>query len=113
LIRAYLAGRPSLLRVYLLVDGRHGIKKPDAETMDDLDRAAVSYQIVLTKRDEVKRSEQAGRIEETAKAIAKRPAAFPDVLFTSARNGEGIGDVRAAIAQVLAERGERAPRPHR
>ena len=72
---------------------------------DALDQAAVSYQIVLTKCDEVKPAELAGRIAEIEAALAKRPAAFPDVLATSARDGTGIAELRAAIARLLAERG--------
>ena len=89
----------------MLVDGRHGLKPIDAEMMDLLDRSAMSYQIVLTKRDEVKAAEQDQRIEETLKALEKRPAAFPQVIFTSSNSFAGIPDLRAAIAKLLAERG--------
>ncbi|HWG04413.1 MAG TPA: ribosome biogenesis GTP-binding protein YihA/YsxC [Beijerinckiaceae bacterium] len=104
LIGDYLRGRASLARVFLLVDGRHGLKPIDAEIMDMLDRAAVSYQLVLTKRDEVKPTEAEGCLADTLVAIAKRPAAFPNVLFTSARSGEGIAELRAVIARLIAER---------
>jgi len=104
-IRAYLRGRPTLLRVYLLVDGRHGLKPPDSDTMDDLDRAAVSYQIILTKRDEVKVAEREGRIAATLAALQRRPAAHPDVIFTSSKEGDGIESLRAAVARLLSERG--------
>jgi GTP-binding protein len=100
----YLRGRASLARVFLLVDGRHGLKQVDGEMMDTLDHSAVSYQIVLTKRDEVKAAEQEARIVAIRDALARRPAAFPDVLFTSAQTGEGIGELRAAIARLLHER---------
>ena len=83
----------------MLVDGRHGLKPIDAEMMDLLDRSAMSYQIVLTKRDEVKAAEQDQRIEETLKALEKRPAAFPQVIFTSSNSFAGIPDLRAAIAK--------------
>ncbi len=105
LMQAYLAGRATLARVFVLVDGRHGFKDPDVEMMDHLDRAAVSYQVVLTKRDEVKLSAREARVEATRTALAKRPAAFPDTLFTSARTGEGVAELRAAVARLLAERG--------
>jgi GTP-binding protein len=106
LMQDFLRGRAPLLRVFVLVDGRHGLKPVDAEMMDLLDRSAMSYQIVLTKRDEVKAGgEQDHRIEETLKALEKRPAAFPQVIFTSAKSGAGIADLRAAIAKLLAERG--------
>jgi GTP-binding protein len=104
LIRVYLRGRANLARVYVLVDGRHGLKTADAEVLDLLDEAAVSYEIVLTKADEVKRDALAATIADVAAAIRKRPAAFPDVLATSARTGAGIGDLRAAVARLLAER---------
>ncbi len=104
LIGDYLRGRASLARVFVLVDGRHGLKPVDAEIMDMLDRTAVSYQLILTKRDEVKPTEAEARIADTLTAIAKRPAAYPEVLFTSARNGEGIAELRAAIARLVTER---------
>jgi GTP-binding protein len=104
LIRAYLRGRANLARVYVLVDGRHGLKAADADVLDLLDEAAVSYEIVLTKADEVKRDALAATIAGVAAAIRKRPAAFPDVLATSARTGAGIGELRAAIARLLAEK---------
>jgi GTP-binding protein len=105
LMQDFLRGRALLLRVFVLIDGRHGLKAPDAEMMDLLDRSAVSYQIVLTKRDEVKTGDQGKRIEETLKAVEKRPAAFPDVIFTSSQSFAGVPELRAAIAKVLAERG--------
>ena len=104
LIRAYLRGRANLARVYVLVDARHGLKPADADVLDLLDEAAVSYEIVLTKADEVKRDALAATIADVAAAIRKRPAAFPDVLATSARTGAGIGDLRAAVARLLAEK---------
>ena len=87
LIKDYLRGRPSLMRVFVLVDGRHGLKESDHETMRALDAAAVSYAVVLTKRDEVKASDVAPRVAETLEGLRKHPAAFPEVIFTSAREG--------------------------
>ncbi len=107
LVSDYLRGRPSLLRVFLLVDGRHGLKDSDHETMRMLDAAAVSYAVALTKRDEVKASEQDARVAATLEALSKHVAAYPAVLFTSARSGEGVAELRAHIARLLAER--RAP----
>jgi len=104
LIHAYLRGRQSLVRVYLLVDGRHGLKSTDDAVLDSLDEAAVSYQVVLTKVDAVRPADLAGRIADTRAALAKRPAAYPDVLATSARVGTGIAELRAAVARLLAER---------
>jgi GTP-binding protein len=93
--RAYLRGRPNLKRVYLLIDSRHGLKAPDTEALDALDKAAVSYQIVLTKADKIKPAEAAAVAEATLKAIAKRPAAFPRVAVTSSEKGLGIAELRA------------------
>jgi len=104
LIHAYLRGRTNLARVYVLIDARHGLKDTDAPALDVLGEAAVSHQIVLTKADQVKPAELAARIEAIAAALNKRPAAFPQVLATSARTGAGIPELRAAIARLLAER---------
>ena len=104
LVRDYLRGRPSLLRVFVLVDGRHGLKDSDRETMKLLDASAVSYAAVLTKRDEVKQAEQPVRAGETLEALRKHAAAYPEVIFTSAHTGEGVPELRAHIARLLAER---------
>jgi GTP-binding protein len=104
LIHAYLRGRQSLARVYLLVDGRHGLKVADDAVLDTLDEAAVSYQVVLTKVDQVGPAELADRLADTAAALAKRPAAYPHVMATSARAVTGIPELRAAVARLLAER---------
>lgn len=96
--RAYLRGRPNLKRVYLLIDARHGLKKVDAEALDALDLAAVSYQIVLTKADKMKPHEVDKVVEQTLKAISKRPAAFPRVVATSSEKGAGLPLLRAEIA---------------
>jgi GTP-binding protein len=104
LIHAYLRGRANLARVYVLVDARHGLKETDAPTLDALSQAAVSHQIVLTKTDELKPPQLAARIAAVEAALAKRPAAFPRVLATSAQEGTGIPELRATIARLLAER---------
>jgi GTP-binding protein len=104
LIHAYLRGRANLARVYVLIDARHGLKKTDEPSLDVLSECAVSHQIVLTKADQVKQTELAQRIAETEAALAERPAAFPKVLATSARDGTGIPELRAAIARLKAER---------
>ena len=104
LIHAYLAGRSNLARVYVLIDARHGLKTADDAVLKTLDVAAVSYQIVLTKADQAKKAELEKRIADTAAALAKRPAAFPDVLATSARDDAGIPELRAAVARLIAER---------
>jgi GTP-binding protein len=98
LLRAYLAGRASLKRVFLLVDARHGLKPVDDTLMDELDRAGVSYQIVLTKADKVKPEELAAIEAATTKATAKRPAAHPVLLVSSSLKGDGIEALRAEIA---------------
>ena len=105
LLKDYLRGRSTLLRVYVLIDGRHGIKENDAEMLDMLDKSAMSYQIVLTKQDEVKASEREARIDQTLAALRKRPAAHPEVIFTSSETGEGVAEMRGAIMKILHERG--------
>ena len=101
LIRAYLRGRPSLRRVFLLVDSRRGLMETDTEIMDLLDGAAVNYQIILTKVDKVPKPE----VEKTAAAVSaklkKRGAAHPVVLQTSSEKGWGIAELRAEIAAFL------------
>ena len=106
LMEGYLRGRATLARVFVLVDGRHGLKDVDREMFDLLDRAAVSYQVVLTKRDEVKISEREGWIASTLEGLRKRPAAFPHVIFTSSKDGDGIPELRGAVAQLMANIGK-------
>ena len=98
--RAYLRGRVTLKRVYLLIDSRHGLKSVDAEALDALDMAAVSYQIVLTKADKLKKGEGEKVQEATLKAISKRPAAFPVVALTSSEKGLGLPELRAEIMRT-------------
>jgi GTP-binding protein len=105
LIEAFLQGRSNLARAYVLVDARHGLKPADELALAALGQAAVSHQIVLTKCDELKPSELGSRISGVEAALAKRPAAFPVVVATSAHNGSGIPELRAVIARLLAERG--------
>jgi GTP-binding protein len=104
LIHDYLRGRANLARVFLLVDARHGLKTTDTPVLDTLDKAATSYQIVLTKADALKEDELEDRIRSTLDAVAKRPAAFPRILATSSRTGQGIDELRAEIAMLLSER---------
>lgn len=103
LIRGYLRGRPNLRRVYVLIDARHGLKKNDEEVLTLLDKAAVSYQIVLTKADKLKPGGIEKMLADTAERIRKRPAAFPLVLATSSEKGAGIDELKAAISLLLAE----------
>jgi GTP-binding protein len=104
LIKSYLAGRSALARVYVLIDSRHGLKPVDTGILDMLDVAGVSYQIVLTKADAMKADEREARIAGVLAGLAKRPAAFPVVLPTSSRTGEGMPELRAAVARLLSER---------
>jgi GTP-binding protein len=111
LIHDFLRGRANLARVYVLVDSRHGLKPIDTTVLDTLGQAAVSHEIVLTKADQPSPADLAARVEAIRLAIAKRPAAFPDILVTSARTGEGIAVLRAAIARLAAERGKLEGKP--
>jgi GTP-binding protein len=105
LIHRYLQGRANLGRVYVLIDSRHGFKDVDFDVLKAFDRAAVSYQIVLTKADRAKKAELDQRIAEVTAALKPHPAAFPDVIATSSRSGAGMPELRAAMMQLLAERG--------
>ncbi|WP_417231302.1 ribosome biogenesis GTP-binding protein YihA/YsxC [Brevundimonas sp.] len=98
--RDYLRGRVTLKRVYLLIDSRHGLKAVDDEALEALDMAAVSYQIILTKADKLKKGEAEVVQAATLKAISKRPAAFPAVLVTSAEKGDGLAELRAEIMRT-------------
>ena len=100
LIRDYLRGRRELKRVFLLIDARHGLKDNDRETMTLMDEAAISYQAVLTKADKPKAAELAKIIEQVGAELAKRPAAYPVVIVTSARTGAGIPELRTAVARL-------------
>jgi GTP-binding protein len=104
LVFDYLRGRVTLKRVYLLIDARHGIKPNDADVMALLDKAAVSYQIVLTKGDKIKPPAVVKLIGETLEKIRKRPAAFPEVIATSSEKGAGLDDLRAAIIRAVTDR---------
>jgi GTP-binding protein len=104
LVSDYLKGRPTLARVFLLIDSRHGLKPPDLNIMAMLDTAAVSYQVVLTKADKINAHELEALSQTTAKALRAHAAAFPQIIATSAEKGTGIGELRAAIAELLAER---------
>jgi GTP-binding protein len=97
LVFDYLKGRVTLKRVYLLIDARHGIKKNDEEVMDLLDKAAVSYQIVLTKTDKIKEAGVPRLVAETLERIRKRPAAYPFVIATSSEKSNGLDELREAI----------------
>jgi GTP-binding protein len=104
LIHKFLLGRASLARVYVLIDARHGFKEADRQVLKTLDKSAVSYQLVLTKADQVKPAELQTQIEATIAALAEHPAAFPQVLATSSRSGAGMAELRAAMVRLLGER---------
>lgn len=101
LINDYLRGRQVLKRTLVLVDSRHGLKDVDREVMDMLDKAAVSYRIVLTKADKIKASALAEVAAQTEAEVRKRAAAHPDLILTSSEKGMGIADLRAAIIEAI------------
>jgi GTP-binding protein len=101
LVNDFLRGRQALKRALVLIDARHGIKDVDREILEMLDRAAVSYRIVLTKADKIKASELAAVTEATEAEARKRPAAHPDILATSSEGGLGIPELRAAVLDAI------------
>ncbi len=101
MIFAYLQGRVNLKRVFLLIDSRHGIKKVDSEIMEMLDKAAVNYQIVLTKIDKISAIELAKTITTTAQTLKEHAAAHIDIIATSSEKNLGIDDLRAEIANLI------------
>ena len=100
LILDYLRGRVVLKRVLVLIDARHGLKPVDIEILTLLDKAAVSYQIVLTKSDKIKPTELAHTLAKVEAIARTHVAAFPEVLATSAETGAGIGELRAAVVSA-------------
>ncbi len=98
LLRAYLAGRATLRRVFLLVDARHGLKSVDGEIMTLLDRSAVTFQVVLTKADKPGPGELDRIVDQVRKGLGAHPAAFPEILLTSAQTGRGLETLRAIVA---------------
>jgi len=99
----YLVGRASLRRVCLLLDARRGPTPSDREACDHMDLAGVPYQIVLTKADKLKKAELEAVLAATAAEIAARPAAFSEIIATSARTGAGIATLRDSLAALAAE----------
>jgi len=100
LTREFLFGRASLRRVFLLIDSRHGTKENDIELMNMLDETAVTYQIVLTKIDKIKKSEIDEVYIKTAALITKRPAAYPNIILTSSEKKNGLDELRTTIANI-------------
>jgi GTP-binding protein len=101
LVNDYLRGRAVLARVLVLIDSRHGIKDVDRELMGMLNKAAVSYQMVLTKADKVKATELAAVIAATEAEARKHVAAHPVILPTSSELGGGIPELRAAVLDAI------------
>jgi GTP-binding protein len=104
LVGEYLRGRATLLRVFLLIDARHGLMDADRAVMHELDDTAVSYQLVLTKADKIAEEARAAVLDATVAAVSGHPAAHPLVLVTSAVTRYGIASLRAEIARLLAIR---------
>ena len=100
LLRAYLSGRQTLRRAFVLIDARHGIKKVDEDILDLLDKSAVTFQAVLTKIDKVKDAERPNVLAQVRAALSKHPAAYPEIVLTSSDKGEGIDTLRAIIATL-------------
>lgn len=99
LLMAYLAGRASLRRIFLLVDSRHGVGRVDRNMMELMDRSAVTFQVVLTKGDKPPKDKLKSVVEEVKLALKNHPAAFPEIVLTSAETGDGIETLRSLIAQ--------------
>jgi GTP-binding protein len=100
LLKAYLSGRATLRRAFVLIDSRHGVKAVDEEIMSLLDRSAVTFQVVMTKADKVKDAEREKNLEQTREAVSKHPAAYPELIVTSSEKGWGIDTLRAVISTL-------------
>jgi len=98
LLKAYLSGRATLRRAFLLIDMRHGVKDVDAEIMRLLNQSAVTFQVVLTKADKLSLADQEKTLAQVRAALAKHPAAYPELVVTSSEKGLGIPTLRAIIA---------------
>jgi GTP-binding protein len=101
LLKQYLAGRQSLRRAFVLVDGRHGVKKVDTEIMSMLDSSAVTFQVVLTKLDKIKEKDRDSILDQVRTSLQKHPAAFPEIILTSSEKGWGIQTLRSVIAKLV------------
>jgi GTP-binding protein len=100
LLKQYLSGRQTLRRAFVLIDARHGVKKVDEEILSLLDSSAVTFQAVLTKADKVKEAEREKVLAQVRSALAKHPAAYPEIIVTSSEKGWGIPTLRATIATL-------------
>lgn len=101
LLKSYLAGRQTLRRAFVLIDTRHGVKAVDEEILTLLDKSAVTFQVVMTKADKVSKAERDAAIEQVKGALAKHPAAYPEIVVTSSEKGDGIETLRAIIATLV------------
>ena len=101
LLKAYLAGRQTLRRAFVLIDMRHGVKPVDEEILGLLDKSAVPFQVVLTKADKLRKGEAEKVLEQVRAALQKHPAAYPEIVVTSSEKGEGIATLRAIIAAMV------------
>jgi len=100
LLKSYLSGRQTLRRAFVLIDARHGVKAVDEDILALLDRAAVTFQAVLTKADKVSRAEREATLAQVRGALTKHPAAFPEIIVTSSEKSDGIETLRAVIAAL-------------
>ncbi|PTX00320.1 ribosome biogenesis GTP-binding protein YihA/YsxC [Pararhodobacter aggregans] len=100
LLKSYLSGRATLRRAFVLIDMRHGIKKVDEEILDLLNKSAVTFQVVLTKADKIGAAERERTLAQVRTALAKHPAAYPELLVTSSEKGEGVPTLRAILATM-------------
>lgn len=100
LLKQYLSGRPTLRRVFVLIDARHGAKAVDEEIMSLLDRSAVTFQVVMTKVDKLRGDALEASLAKTREALAKHPAAYPELILSSSEKGDGIEKLRAIIAGI-------------
>ncbi|WP_417516914.1 ribosome biogenesis GTP-binding protein YihA/YsxC [Minwuia sp.] len=107
LIRAYLKGRPNLMRINLLIDSRHGIKESDEDFMSMLDKAAVVYQVVLTKTDKLKSGQLEKLLAATGERLRPHVAAYPKLFATSSEKGDGIAELRAELAMLATSPAQR------
>lgn len=101
LLKAYLSGRATLRRAFVLIDSRHGVKAVDEEIMTLLDKSAVTFQVVLTKADKVKENEREKVIEQVRAKASAHPAAYPEMIVTSSEKGWGVDVLRAVIADLV------------
>lgn len=100
LLKQFLQGRVTLRRAFVLIDTRHGVKAVDEEILTLLDKSAVTFQVVMTKADKVNRETREANIAQVMGALARHPAAYPEIIVTSSEKGEGVETLRAIIATL-------------